>query len=390
MHAIKHEQHVETCAAVFWGIFDACRSRDFAQKVLQYAEEDAELAQKLMAIIKHAYPGQYARIMKGILEESPVATSSLSNAGRHIITTTLGENPHSIIARLKFKNLLYTILPVPDSQRMITLDSRGEVGIWNTTTWKKDTAFELPKARYYSHLHAIALTPDGKRLFTTDNATQSIRVFEFEAWDSPIASLRHPEKIYSVGVTADRTYILGGGEKIVKVWEHETWREITELTGHQQGIEVVKTIPGKPFVVTGDRQGWLRVWGTNWKPVVDFHVKSLITNSVAFSPDGHYMVVVDTLATYLETNVRIWETDSWQQVAFFAIPSPTPITCFAFTPDGKYLLTGSDVIKFLETGTWQETLTLANADTRALAVLPDGQHIVAGKNVWKIDWSQLG
>jgi hypothetical protein len=65
------------------------------------------------------------------------------------------------------------------------------------------------------------------------------------------------------------------------------------------------------------------------------------------------------------------------------------VTCFAFTPDAKYLLTGSDVIKFLEVGTWGEKLTLANPDTRALAVMPDGQHVIAGKNVWRIDWSEV-
>lgn len=390
MYTIKHIQHIETYAPVCREIFDACRSHDFAQRIRQYAEADAELAQKLMIIIKHAYPGQYTHLMKETSQTSSVSTGPLSKAEQYIITTTLGENLHTIIARLKFKYLLYTILPVPDKKHMITLDGQGEVVVWNTTSWKKETTFELPKSRYYAYLQAIAMTPDGKRLFTTDNSTQSVRVFDFGKWNSPTASLRHTEKIYSIGTSADRAYILGGGTTTVKVWEYDTWREITELTGHQQGIEVVKAIPGKPFVVTGDRQGWLRVWEINtWKPIVDFHVKSLITNSVAFSPDGKYMIVVDTLATYLETNVRIWETDTWQQAAFFAIPSSTPITCFAFTPDGKYLLTGSNVIKFLEVGSWNEKLTLTNADTRALAVLPDTQHVIAGQNVWKIDWSQL-
>lgn len=384
MRLIKRLEEPEKCAKGCWAIFNSIRSHDCAQQVLQYIEQDTTLAHKLTTIIGHAYPGQYAKII------TTTQDTSLEKI-RTLITATLGENENKVIARLKHKYLIYNILATPDGARIIILDARGDISVWNTGKWKKMATFALQHDQHHAYLHAVGLTPDGRYLLTTNSNKNTVEILEFGKWKTPYMSLQHSTEVYGIGTTSDGKYILGGGKEVVKIWEWGTWREITTLSGHQHGIEVVKAVPEKPFVVTADRQGLIQVWRQDsWKKIVDFKVKSIIANSVAFSPHGTYMVVVETLATYLETSVRIWKTDTWQEVAFFAIPSQTPVTCFAFTPDGKYLLTGSDEIKFLEVGTWKEVLTLANRDTRALAVTPDGKHVIAGQNVWEIDRAQLG
>ncbi len=384
MRVIRQLRNPAENAKGCWEIFNANRSQNFAERVRHYAERDPVLARQLAAIIKHAYPGQYACIV----------TSEVDAASEHqlqtLIMTTLGPNPHKLVATLKDKYLIDTILVTPDGAYAVTLNGHGDVSVWNTATWKKSTTFALPHGRQYNYLHAVTLSVDGRYLLATNGKAPAVDVFEFHRWQKPVASLRQAGEVYGIGTTSDGRYVLGGGKEHVTVWEWGTWREVATLSGHQHGVEAIKAVPGQPIVITGDRQGTLQVWQQDtWKAITTLTVNSIIATSVACSPDGRFLTVVDTLATYLETKVRVWETATWSEVALFAIPSPTPISCFAFTLDGKYLITGSNDIKFFEVGTWQEKLTLSSNLTRALAVLPDGEHVIASQNVWKIDRAEL-
>lgn len=371
------EQYRDGFAAIF-GLF---RSEQFAGKILEYAQQDTQFAKQLMMILHAVYPDQSEKILK--------RTQGKGDIMQALVSTILGPNPHKIIAHLRHRYIINNILAAPDGTHVVTLDANGNVTVWNTKKWKKKISFPLQTSRQYYYIHQIALTPDGKYLVVTNNLHNTVDLLEFGKWENIFASLKHETEVYSVGVTGDGPYILGGGRDTVKVWEFGTWKEVAELSGHSNGIEVVKAVPGKSYVITGDRNGLIQVWAqTGWKKVADLKVNGTIANSVAVSPDGAFVIAVETLARYLETTVKIWETETWRETVL-TIPSRTPITSFVFTPDGKYIIAGSDAIKFLKMSNWQEVLRLASRDTRALAVTPDGKYIIAGMNVWKVDLSAV-
>lgn len=366
----------------FASLFRLLRSEQFARKILEYVRKDDQLGEQLLAILQAAYPAQSQKILKAAPEKH--------TAVQTLVTAMLGENPHKLVAHLRHKALIHNLCVAPDRNVMAVLDALGNVTIWKIGTWKKVTSFPLKTTRQHYYIHQIAFTPEGEYLIVTNNLDNAVDILKAGEWKNCLASLKHNTGVYSVATTEDGRYVLGGGRETVKIWEFGTWQEVAELTGHSNGIEVIQVVPGKSYLLTGDRNGVIQVWNTTaWKKIADLKVNNIIANSVAISPDGSFVIAVETLARYLETTVIVWETEAWEKSSSFVIPSRIPVTSFAFTPDGKYLLTGADEIRFLKVRTWEEVLKLTNNDTRALTVTPDSKYVVAGANVWRVDWSLM-
>src|SRR5262249_53583745 len=58
--------------------------------------------------------------------------------------------------------------------------------------------------------------------------------------------------------------------------------------------------------------------------------------SIAFSPDGNYLVSGDA-----DGNILVWDTDSWKPVKRF-INRRESISCIAISPDGEAIAVGYD------------------------------------------------
>ncbi len=387
LQMLKALEQPEQSKEGFFHLFDLFRSKKFAHNVMEYLERDVALAQKLIPLIQVLYPAQSKFLSKALQEDGGNLPDSRQL--HNLILLALGESPHKIVARLKHKNLVHNSCLTTDGRYFVTADFRGEVTIWKTDTWQQETAFTLKRRKYY-HTHPIAVTPDGKYLLTANNVEKTIDVWEFGNWEQSMMTLHHTEGICSVAAASDSKSILAGGIDTVKIWEFGAWKEVAELAGHSNGIEVLKTVPGKHCVITGDRNGVIQIWDEgNWEKIADLKVNGIIADSVAASPDGRFVIAVETLAIYLETKVKVWETETWQETGYFTIYSSTPVTCLGFTPDEKYVIAAcSKKIIFLKVGSWKEFVTLGNnADPRAITVTPDGKYMIAGTDVWKVDLS---
>ncbi|MBN1562790.1 MAG: WD40 repeat domain-containing protein, partial [Anaerolineae bacterium] len=186
---------------------------------------------------------------------------------------------------------------------------------------------------------------------------------------------------------------------MITVWQFKTktfwgaagWKEAATLTGHTFGVEVIKPVPGKAFIITGDRNGVMQVWDTtDWQLIASLKVNGTLCNSVTISPDGLCLAAIETVAVYLHTTVKIWATATWQEIAQVTVESPTPVSSLAFTADSKYLLAGGSGLFVIHTSNWQVGLHVPGAgDVRTIAVFPDGKHVLAGVNIWKLDWGNL-
>ena len=392
LNLIKTLEKPEQFKEGFFSLFNLLRFKEVARKITEYLERDAGLTEKFVAVIARTHPGQSETILKG--SKSPYPSEMI----KELVSATLSENPNKLVTRLKLKYLVQDLAITPDGNYLVTMTVYGEITLWKTDTWKKETAFTLKGKKYAYGLHQIALTPDGKYLIATNNLDHAVDILELGNWQNRMISLKHDTEVHSVAVTADGKYLLGGGLETVKIWEFGTkqfwkfgaWKQVAELGGHRGGIKVIKAIPGKNCVVTGDCNGVLYVWEqASWQKVADWKVTSLTQNTIAVSRDGQYVIAIETPASYLETKVKVWETGTWKEAAYLTIPSLTPINCFAFTPDGKYVIAAtSGIMKILEVGSWREILTLSSSDdVRAVVVTPDGKYIIAGLNVWQVDLS---
>lgn len=387
---VKQVKTPENFKDGFASLFNMLRSNKYAQKVAEYAERDPELAEKLAHLMEHMYPRQSAKYLHGNYSDL--------NALKALTTEVLTENAIKLVKRLRHKQILQGMALTPDGQTLLTMQYSGGITLWNTRTWKKQGELSLRATNVASP--QMTLSPDGQYVLGTNNQSHRIDIWKISDSGLPRAELPLPRGVYAVAATAAPACILTGGKEQVNVWsigawqswEIGTWKEVAELGGHTNGVVVIQTIPGTSLLLTGDQMGCIQVWDmTTWQKKTDFKVNGLLNSTVAVAPNGRYVFAIDRPATYLQTQVHVWETSTWTETAFLKLDSPSPIICFAFTPDGKYLICGgSSGLKVLEIGSWREVATIQSAeDVRAMVVTPDGKYIVAGQMVWEIDWASL-
>src|SRR5574341_184038 len=109
-----------------------------------------------------------------------------------------------------------------------------------------------------------------------------------------------------------------------------------DFGGHTNEIFSVAFSPDGKYMLTGSNDWTARLWDARTGQVV--HVFSGHTSgvtSVAFSPDGKYV-----LTGSLDSIARLWETQTGKVVRTF-VGHPVLIFSVDFSTDGKYVLTGS-------------------------------------------------
>lgn len=169
----------------------------------------------------------------------------------------------------------------------------------------------------------------------------------------------------------------GGGDKVIKLWDTITWKEISSLTGHSDAIQAIAfspvektlvstasdsiklwkldtddeiTFPASDspwsvsfdangqFIASGSLQGTLTLWNvTTGQEVSHFsaHTRLSTVHSITFSPNGQFFATGSS-----DKTVKLWNTTTRDLVSTFTGHSE-PVYSFAFSPDGAVLASGS-------------------------------------------------
>jgi WD40 repeat protein len=149
-----------------------------------------------------------------------------------------------------------------------------------------------------------------------------------EAWDG--GDLPHLAELLERQRPADGEVDRRGFEWYWLKWCLGT--RVGTLKAHDGGLLCVAVSPDDRFLVTGDRQGTVKVW--------DLATRELITTlaghtdevqRVTFSPDGHTMATCSK-----DQTVRLWDVANWTERACLRGHLST-VMAVAFSPDGKLL-----------------------------------------------------
>jgi len=239
-------------------------------------------------------------------------------------------------------------------------------------------------------VRALAFSSDGTRLAAAGGA--SGRAGEVRIWDlqgtpaKPVATIQgHKDAILSVAFSPDGSTIATGSyDKLVKLWDAATGKELRTLKEHSDAVYSVAFLPGGRQVVSGAGDRTLKIWDVP-------SGKRLFTISDAL--DSIYAVAVHPSGTKLaaagaDRMIRTW---SWNGDA--AAPLATLLNSMfahgdavlglAYSPDGTTLVSaGADrTIKIWDAATLAEKRLLEPQPdwVLGLALSGDGRWLAAGR-----------
>jgi WD40 repeat protein len=139
---------------------------------------------------------------------------------------------------------------------------------------------------------AVGVSPDGKR-FVCSGQNRSVRQYSFDG--AELAVLQNAPGGWCVCYSPDGKLIAGCGlDRLIRIWDAETGRELRQLQGHTQ-------------------IAWM----------------------AAFLPQGDRLLSVGEDAT-----IRLWDVGTGSEIGQL-VGHPGPVWCMAISADGRWLATGA-------------------------------------------------
>ena len=181
-----------------------------------------------------------------------------------------------------------------------------------------------------------------------------------------------------------------GRDKLVKIWDVISGKQVASLAGHTSPVGSVAFSPDGLSLASKSMNREVKIWDVvTWRELRQLHSRSfesskpslsyidLIGDSaVSWSPSG------DRLAAGIgPVWLIVWDTNSGREVLSFKA-HVTNVNSVSWSPDGQRLATGSDdrSVKIWDASSGRMLLTLQGHELRVKCVRwsPDGRQLASG------------
>ena len=216
-----------------------------------------------------------------------------------------------------------------------------------------------------SIVNFVAFSPDGRRVLS--GAADAARLWDAQSGKELLAL---PMGARAVAFSRDGKQIVTGNQTEARLWDARTGKPV--LTVRTAALAVAISPDGQHLLTGGE--GALKLWNAHSGRVVREFGQKETVKSVAFSRDGKRILAE------LTNEARLWDADTGKELLIFKQGRGA----VAFAPDGQRLLAGKQIWN-AENGA--ELLTLKDsAIVHAAAFSPDGQRIltagIKGARMW--------
>ena len=282
-------------------------------------------------------------------------------------------------------------------------------------------------------ISSLAFFPDSKIITASWDNTLKL-------WDTTgtpeIRTFRgHTGQVTCVAISPDgETFFSGSGDETIRIWDKNSEISKKKLTGHYGGVTCIATNPkDENIIASGSWDMQVILWDlkNDKKTVIYSHSKKI--NSIAFSPDGKYIVSAandkiiiwdikkqqQQIITQVETQcvafgsdslcfasagkdkkVKIWDIKSKRNIQTFEPKDKIyghggTVNSIAYSPSGEYIVSaGADDKIGGDTTTIQWNINTKkpiavfneNMEVKCVAFSPDGKKIATGSfktlNIW--------
>jgi eukaryotic-like serine/threonine-protein kinase len=187
-----------------------------------------------------------------------------------------------------------------DGRLLLSGGAGDRIKSWDSVTGKEDNASALP----VRDALFLALSPDGKRLATTDGTN---RITVRDAIDGTELILQgNVGEAVCLAYRPDGQRLAACGTFGAQTWDVTTGKELLTLRSNSSGMKFVAFSPDGKRLVTAGVDQMARVWDAdNGKELYALQGHLGEVTCVTFSPDGRRIASCGTDGT-----VRLWDTDS--------------------------------------------------------------------------------
>jgi WD40 repeat protein len=225
-------------------------------------------------------------------------------------------------------------------------------------------------------VNRVAFTPDGRQAVATGGA---VMLFDLQSGVELHRCLELSFARLGLVLTPDGKYFFTGhqGDKVVRMGEVKTGKELRTFTGHTDGVNALALSPDGRQLLTGSLDKTLRLWDVETAKELKHLAGAEKFRSVAFSPDGR-QIATGPAEEAGQASVRLLDTSSLMEKRTFK-GHTREVTAVLFSSDGRTLtsvsMDGAAVVWDVATGKELRRM-LHTGGAYGGALSPDGKRLL--------------
>lgn len=285
----------------------------------------------------------------------------------------------------------------PSGLQAVSASEDRRVRLWDVVNGKRIDSFRFrwtidspEEKERYEYLKSIVKTAvfsrDGNSILSRAEGEKGAIII-WNAMDGKVKKFFLDEKFLlgkpAVQFSPDEKLIIsGGGDKLVKIWDVATGKELKRLAGHEDDISAVSFSPDGRYALSAGGRSWskkdctIRLWDVSTgKEIRKFEGHTEAIFSAAFSPDGKQIV-----SGGLDRTIRLWDVASGREIKLFTGHEGT-ISSVVFSKNGKMILsacgdysirlwdiaTGKEIRKFVGHSAWVNSAAFSADNKRIIS-----------------------
>jgi len=233
-------------------------------------------------------------------------------------------------------------------------------------------------------VRAVAVTSDG-RYAVSGADDMTVRVWDLERGTQVHALQGHTDWIRAVVVSSDNRWAIStGDDQTIRIWDIESGLLLRVLGGHGDWPKTLAITPdNRHILVAGDGRNIRILALENGTTVHTLRGHRGPVNAIALTADGKHVCSASD-----DRTLRVWELELGTEL--YALHGHTAqVSALASARDGRFVVSSSrdDTLRFWSftaerdsNPSLERVITRQASWTRAIALVPDGRHIITGSD----------